>query len=350
MNDSAKLLIDRIRENKSSLFNNYMDTDSRLICESLAIFGKEVTSQYYSSGGKKIKLLKIENFLKERDFFRIVNKNTAAPHDSGFGIHISNSAIIWMSETYAYYTCCDIELGKTLDKYFKIFYKPEQTLSHINVLMQSQCGLELKPCKIKSGKNILLHYPKLFWEVDKKVKSFLQSSESGMCMFSGHPGTGKTSYIRHLTRHIKKKFIFVPSHMVDSIVNPALIKVLLDNTDSILVIEDAEKALMKRANDNQSMVSSLLNIADGFMADVTRCKIVLTFNCDEHEVDEALMRPGRLRVSHKFSKLNREESNDLLISLGKRGEADGPMSLAEIFNIDQVISGNNVKKSIGFGA
>ena len=65
-----------------------------------------------------------------------------------------------------------------------------------------------------------------------------------MVLLHGKPGTGKTSYIRYLIASVKKEVIFLPPNMASAITNPDLLSVLIENPNSIFVIEDAENIVV----------------------------------------------------------------------------------------------------------
>lgn len=116
----------------------------------------------------------------------------------------------------------------------------------------------------------------------------------------------------------------------------------------VLIIEDSEKALRSRANDNRNMVSNLLNFSDGLLGDFMNLQILCTINCKSTDLDPALLRPGRLVAHRIFHRLTRTEATHLAES---RGLALQPKqddySLAEIFNtpVDLPMRDNRV---IGF--
>jgi hypothetical protein len=51
---------------------------------------------------------------------------------------------------------------------------------------------------------------------------------------------GKTHYIRYLLTSVRKNVIFLPPNLAGAITNPDLISILIDNPNSIFVIEDAD--------------------------------------------------------------------------------------------------------------
>ena len=87
-------------------------------------------------------------------------------------------------------------------------------------------------------------------------------------VISGKAGTGKTTYIKYLTTLLKKKVIFVPPNMTEGITAPNFLPFLMENKNSILVIEDAEKVIGSReSNDTNNGVSNILNMTDGILGD-----------------------------------------------------------------------------------
>jgi len=107
---------------------------------------------------------------------------------------------------------------------------------------------------------------------------------------------------------------------------------LIDNPDSVLVIEDAENIIMDRKHSSGSSVSNLLNISDGLMADFLNIQLICTFNNSLTLVDEALLRKGRLIAKYEFGKLAVSQSQRLSNHLGFDTVITKPMTIAEIAN------------------
>jgi len=159
-----------------------------------------------------------------------------------------------------------------------------------------------------------------------------------------------TSFIRYLATKLKKNIIFISPDMVDSITDPAFIPFLINNNNSILIIEDAEPALEKRNSAGRSSaVSNVLNLTDGLLSDCLKISIVATFNTKEKNIDEALTRRGRLLMNYKFEKLVANKSQALLKKLGHNVEIKESMTLADIYFYGTDNNSDNFKtKKIGF--
>ena len=151
----------------------------------------------------------------------------------------------------------------------------------------------------------------------------------------------------------KRKFIFIPSHYVDSLSSPDFLPLLLNNRNCVLVLEDSEVALLSRdkGNRNESLVSSLLNLGDGILSDLLGITIVVTFNTQKDKIDEAIVRKGRLLHEHEFKPLSKEDAQKLIDKLGKKYIAKSEMPLCEIYGLEDDTGHKKieeVRKPIGF--
>ena len=60
--------------------------------------------------------------------------------------------------------------------------------------------------------------------------------------------------------------------------------------------------------------------------------MICTFNTALDNIDEALLRPGRLLARKEFIPLDKNSANRLLKHIGNEESADRDMSLAEIYS------------------
>jgi hypothetical protein len=175
-----------------------------------------------------------------------------------------------------------------------------------------------------------------------------KKEDKGLVLLHGKPGTGKTSYIRYLLTRIRKKVFYLPPDMAETLTAPVLMDFLMQHTDSVLVIEDAENILTDRANSRSSAVSALLNLSDGLLSDCLNIQILCTFNVDISRIDSALLRQGRLIACHEFKALETTKAQSLSDKLGFRTRITQPMTLAEIYNQTETRYAPETARHIGF--
>ncbi len=252
-------------------------------------------------------------------------------------IVLENEAIIELGEEY-----CDIfyspsasatimELKEKLTSFKK---RARQEPQEINIIGKGEDGLKLMEMEVKRVKlDIGLHYNEDFREMDALIRKRLNKhQDKGIVLLHGEPGTGKTSYLRYLVGKIKKKVMFIPPNLAEHIANPEFIKLLIENPDSVLIIEDAERLITQRTSGSDSPVASMLNISDGLLSDFLNVQVICTFNCPVSMVDDALLRKGRLIARYEFRKLSLDKSKSLSAKLGNAAIINQPLTLAEIFN------------------
>ena len=224
------------------------------------------------------------------------------------------------------------ELNNDINK-FKIKRRITRT-PKISLLVNSRSGLDTKSLSITKPKlNIENNYNDDFKEIHQTIlKRLSKNDDKGLVLLHGKPGTGKTSYIRYLISSLKKKVIFLPPNMASAITNPELMPVLIDNSNSIFVIEDAENIVVDRETNGASPVSALLNISDGLLSDCLNIQIICSFNIDINKVDNALLRKGRLIARYEFKELETTKAQILSNTLGFDTVINKPMTLTEIYN------------------
>lgn len=204
----------------------------------------------------------------------------------------------------------------------------------INLIVQNRNFLGLKAMEIKRTKlDLALFYEDDFAEVDATIQKRLrQKDDKGIVLLHGLPGTGKTTYLRYLVGKIKKRVLFLSPSVAGNLMNPDFIELLIDNPDTVLIIEDAENIIMDRRHNSSSSVSNLLNISDGLLADFLNVQLICTFNNSLTTVDSALLRKGRLIARYEFGKLGTCKAQRLSDRLGFDREITEPMTIAEIAN------------------
>jgi hypothetical protein len=230
-----------------------------------------------------------------------------------------------------------------------------QKKSKIYILTNNYGELDLTALPIeKTEVDLALNYGDDFLEFHDKIVNSLNNKNSGLYLFYGEPGTGKSSYIKHLLGgEINRKIVYIPIALIDRLVSPDMLPLLMENKDLILVMEDAEKALLSREESGDSLlVSSILNLTDGFIGQAMNISIIATFNTAREKIDPALLRKGRLRLSYEFCNLTVEQGKKLASSVGiDSDKINREMSLADIYYLNEDTNYSpKEERVIGFGS
>jgi hypothetical protein len=232
----------------------------------------------------------------------------------------------------------------------RLKFGPERQPS-FKVLMQLHNTFSTKNVSTNDFETINLaeYYNDDFLEIDSVISDFMTKKESGIILLHGEPGTGKTTYIKHLISKFRdNEFIFVQNDFVRDLLKPSFVSFLLFTQNATLIIEDAEKVVVSRDNVSEdSVVSTILQLTDGLFSDFLNIKIICTFNTDIDRIDKALLRKGRMLAKYKFAPLTADKTAALAKKLGHEN-VSGSLTLADIFGLGKPGFNHALKKEIGF--
>lgn len=253
---------------------------------------------------------------------------------------LNNSMMVRLGDDWAeiLFGNTDYARAKKMVDEFKTLKAPAKDENYeINIITLDGNRLDLKQLAIKpTALDIDLYYNDDFKVVNATIKERLaKDNDKGIILLHGLPGTGKTTYLRHLIGNMKKKVLFVSPGVAINLMNPEFIDLLIDNPNAVLVIEDAENIIMDRKYNSGSSVSNLLNISDGLLSDCLNVQIICTFNSALNLIDSALLRKGRLIAKYEFGKLDVNKAIKLSEHLGLKQSINKAITLAEITNPEE---------------
>lgn len=224
-------------------------------------------------------------------------------------------------------------------------------------------AINIRQTYAKTDEELLTHYSDDILKYREELFTHIQHAQSGIHILLGDPGVGKTSFLRYTVGHFSTrqgtKFYFVPPAYYGELGSTGLLDFFrhereefsedeeFDESQLILILEDSEALLRPRNTTNAFTVSELLNVSDGLLGEGIELQFLCTINCPLRELDEAIIRPGRLLSSHQFLPLPFTKAYNLAKLLNRElvGERRGGYTLAEIYH-SKVQVNNQVK--VGF--
>jgi SpoVK/Ycf46/Vps4 family AAA+-type ATPase len=243
-------------------------------------------------------------------------------------------------------TAFAVELSEKLKRFKE---KTKKRTFEMNLITMGKSSFDVTSTEVKrTNLDLSLHYEDDFRDVDQIIRKRLnKKKDKGIVLLHGLPGTGKTTYLRYLIGKINKRVLFVSPNLAQRITDPEFMQLLLENQDSVLIIEDAENVVMDRNESGGSGVSNLLNLSDGLLSDCLNIQVVCSFNTPLQNIDTALLRKGRLIARYEFDKLSVRKAQALSDHIGKRTVITEPMSVSEVYNQEEMTF-VKAKKKIGF--
>ena len=319
---------------------------------------REESENYFDT---KSLIAELKEKYKEVGYQMVVYSNINLSKDEkniGFSIIIPTLNIFArieksVSEAYILYGEDDAEALEEFEEICKKHYKtPDKKLNNIRLLRVTQQGYDLSDFEVETVDdfNLQEQYNDDFIPEDEKITAFVKKEKSGIIILHGEKGTGKSTYINHLINtNPEKMFVYFPSALVPLLGEPSFTDFFPRLKDSILILEDCEDALRSReAVGGNRAVNQLLNLSDGLLKSLG-IKFICTFNAPPEEIDEALLRKGRLFSKYEFKKLDAEKSSALLSKLyEKEITVTEPMSLADIYYYDEASYEDVPRATIGF--
>ena len=229
-----------------------------------------------------------------------------------------------------------------------LFEEKREEEKKINLIVMTQNGWDIHPLPVKKQPFDLGHYNKDL--PHSEIKKELETDGSGLMIFHGAPGTGKTSYLRGLLHESHREFIWLDPKILSNLDSDSLLEIFAEYKDSVIILEDCEKLVQSRERrGGQSEMNILLNLTDGILGDSFNLKFICTFNSGLDSIDTALLRNGRLKVKYEFKELKADRVKALGEKIGKN-VPERDMALCDIYNWDANKPIEVKKRAIGFAA
>jgi hypothetical protein len=242
---------------------------------------------------------------------------------------------------------------------FKHYLKADQEAEKsalVNWVFTSPDGSRDKTFQIK--KTWYMHsayYPWITTDLVDYYKAFM-ASKSQILVLYGPPGTGKTSFIRDMLCEMNLNS-YISYDLKILTADSTFVEYVTGSIFDAIVIEDADDLLTSDREEQNKIISKILNVGDGLIK-LPRKKMIFSTNLSNvSDIDRAIIRPGRCFDVMEFRELTRPEAESAAEVLGTSlSEDKNSYSLAEIFmmkdiqeSTDPFARKHGIKKtSIGF--
>ena len=257
-------------------------------------------------------------------------------------------------------------VSSTLEELRRKYLNPPPKVKkchHFSVFSVTATGVERSCVKLANStamsyRALALHYGTDFTGWHAGFIRALKAQRSGVSIFRGEPGTGKTSFIRHLISKLIRthRFYYLPVRDYAMLAAPTMVDFWMRENDDadmaklkkVVILEDAESLLVERGADNRDNLSNLLNISDGLLGEFLQVQVICTINCPLDKLDSAIVRAGRLLASREFRRLSRTEAEALAAAKGLAIRSQDDYSLAEIYHSASSAPVQSPSKQLGF--
>lgn len=128
-------------------------------------------------------------------------------------------------------------------------------------------------------------------------------------IFHGNPGTGKSSLVNAIAWMFRRNIYIInmDPRITDSIFESAIDTI--NDKNALLLLEDIDASFQKRDMTKNITHSTLLNILDG-VSSISGLVTIITTNFINN-LDQALLRPGRINMMVKFTEITRQQLKHL---------------------------------------
>ena len=138
---------------------------------------------------------------------------------------------------------------------------------------------------------------------DEKVYDHFGLSYKRNYLFSGHPGTGKSTYIHCIASFLNYNIYTIPIHDHDDMCDTSFITSISKiPNNSILLIEDVDQLIK---NQKKLSISALLTVLDGI--GINKGLLIFLTTNYLNEIPNEIIRPGRIDMKVEFTYAKKEQ-------------------------------------------
>ena len=236
-----------------------------------------------------------------------------------------------------------------MESVMKMFpYKDSEKGGSVYSFLSANGDLILESVGIGGSPFIENNYSEKVVEGYNYIKKSLRSDDppGRLVIINGPTGTGKTYLLRGLIGSVEDAmFCLLPLSLLASLDGPSMLRLLVDKKAGhydmgavkvkkiVLIVEDGDAALLTReVSESQSLVSILLNVADGLLGGALDLRVIVTSNIDSMDLDEAIVRPGRLMSHLHVGALDSDQASGVYKSLtGEDRLYSSPTPLSQVY-------------------
>lgn len=338
---SNKLKINAIKNNK--LIYDYTSHDANRFVLSDAVthdtdLALSEIKNYIDSIANELNVQKINAFsgsYKNIQFPYNIYIGTDTAFYVSYGFHKGEA---WFSMQIS---STDYEKVKFVHNAYQNKIDRSESSPQIFAIVDSMRGPELMSIGKPSTPVIRENYSAKALELyDAAINNYKTDNPFGrLTILYGRPGTGKTYLLRGMMHDLggyNATFMMLSPDILQRYPASTLIKLFLQagpqNERVYVFCEDADSCMVTRNSDNASTISLLLNFADGIVGNLLNLRIIMTTNAEKIDIDNALLRPGRLNKCIEVGLLTADEANRSYAKLtGKNGTFLDQICLAEIY-------------------
>lgn len=292
----------------------------------------------------------ITNYLEKLNVRKVLDLESAKTSSEYLYLFEDRSYLLIQEDSKKTKENYHMYLATTNPEHIKVFsyikenYFSSNEKKKLFSIVENFGGLDIKNLGIASSPLIKENYSQeVNDDIDFIISSFNETIPNGrIAIISGEPGTGKTYLIKSILEKLDNICIFIPSNMIDTLSHPSMLSLLINIKSQYgkpitLIIEDGDLCLSSRKSSNVSIISSLLNFSDGMLGSIIDIRIIITSNIELKDIDEAIVRPGRLCKHVYVGLLDYEQANKIYQRLEQKDDVnleDKKMyTLAEVYSI-----------------